>query len=777
MSGGIEGIGSMNRSGGQDPVRSRIPGPEPTGDSLLAALSQPPVAGILLAAAAFVSVFYYITDVVGGAGFLLMEVAAVVVLGLLAAGSINERLAVGITLVAFVLALLGYFFSVPESQRALFTLGRVGKDMLALASGLSVLRLINVGTWAVVLVPVPTFIVTYLTARRHYVWAVTIASAATGFFVLTGDAGPGVTLAAAVGGALTLGFSGLSAVGLRGVEAQWDTLAVIVAAMIVVTSLVTVVPGSATNPVVPGGQSPSVESSLVTNSDRVSVLGSISLSPKVRFVVQSEEPSYWRVGSYDRYTGNGWVRTGDTRNVGSRLPGPPGDSVEFEQRYRTRTKFDAIPAAWKPVDIGGKTAQIAQVTANGGLVPSTALQKNETYTITSERPDYTTSELRRAGTNYPSSIQQRYTQLPSSTPDRVRERTQRVLAQADARTPYDAAVAVEQYLESTKEYSLDVPNPSGNIADTFLFEMDSGYCTYYATTMVTMLRSQGIPARFVTGYTTGQRVGPEEYVVRGLDSHAWVEVYFPDVGWVRFDPTPSAERADAEQSTLDEARAAGESNIDAEGSEDGTYTTPPPTFTDAPDDTQGNFTETPPGLGQIAPQDEFGTANVTAEGNPFEEGFRGTTTAPGGEGGDGDGDGDDGGGLPSQRDAVLGVALFIGAVAGARRLGLTTRAYRFAWLVYQPEESDPDAAAERAYRRLEYLASRRYRPRAPGETPRQYVDALTRRGLDGEAETVARIFERAHYGDGVSAAEAETAISTVNGFVRDGLPVLRRFGS
>ncbi|MFB6177269.1 MAG: DUF3488 domain-containing protein, partial [Halobaculum sp.] len=307
MSGGIEGIGSMGGSSeGRGRNQSRVPTADERGPRLLAALRQPPVAGVLLAAVAFVSVFYHITDVVGGATFLLMEVAVVAGLGVAAAGRIRERAAVAVTLVGFVLALLAYFFSVPESQRALFTVGRVAKDLLALVSGLSVLRLVNVGTWAVALAPVPTFIVAYLA----YVWAVTVAAGTTGFFVLTGDAGPGVALGAAVGGALTLGLAGLSAAGLRGVEAQWDTLAVIVAAMILVTSLLTVVPGSASNPVVPGGQSPSVESTLVTNDDRVSILGSITLSPKVRFVVQSEEPGYWRVGSYDRYTGSGWVRTG-----------------------------------------------------------------------------------------------------------------------------------------------------------------------------------------------------------------------------------------------------------------------------------------------------------------------------------------------------------------------------------------------------------------------------------------------------------------------------------
>ena len=173
------------------------------------------------------------------------------------------------------------------------------------------------------------------------------------------------------------------------------------------------------------------------------------------------------------------------------------------------------------------------------------LENGTTYSVESQRPNATPAELRAAGTAYPSDVASQYTQLPESTPDRVATRTSRVTANAD--NPYDTARTVERYLERTKNYSLDVGRPDGTIADSFLFEMDAGYCTYFATTMVTMLRTQGIPARFVTGYTEGQQVTQDEWVVRGSDSHAWVEVYFPEVGWVRFDPTPAAARTAAEQ--------------------------------------------------------------------------------------------------------------------------------------------------------------------------------------------------------------------------------------
>jgi transglutaminase-like putative cysteine protease len=746
-------------------------GPDAGGDAgrypVSAAVRTPAALGVGLAVASFLAVFYHVVDVVGGATFLLMEVAVVAATAAWLGGFLRERTAVGLTAVGFALALIGYFLSVPPSARALFTVGRVIADVVALLTGLSVLRLLNAGAWALFLVPVPTFLSTYLLVRRRHAAAATVAAATTGFFVLTGDAGAGVGLAAAVGLTLAVGFSELSAAGKRGMLAQWDTIAVVVAAMVVVTSVVTVVPGSAANPVLPGGNSPTVESSLVANTDSVGVLGSIRLSSAVRFTVEADESSYWRVGSYDRYTGSRWVRTGEASpytGSGS-LGAPPGESERIIQRVTARGQLDALPAAWKPVELRGRAADTAQVTDHDGLKPGTTLLVNDTYTVVSERPTATTGELRRAGTDYPSAVASRYTQLPESTPDRVGERTAAVIDQAGASTPYDAAVAIERHLERTKEYSLDVPTPQGNTADSFLFEMESGYCVYYATTMVAMLRTQGVPARFVVGYTPGQRVAEDEWVVRGLDSHAWVEVYFPDHGWVRFDPTPSGPREQAEQASVETAREEGVENVDAAGSEDGSYET----LTATPSDGSTSTAVGTPDIGAINPgADEFNGTFATAGPG----GLTGNATPAGAGGGDGEGSQ---GWTPTREDVAVGAAALVGLVAGARRVGLTGRVRRMFWLLHQ-SRSDPQTDAERAFRRMEYLASIVYRSRRPGETPRQYVEALSRDRFGESARTVADAYERARYGGGVDESTAGEAIAAVDDLVRHHAPVLRRLG-
>jgi transglutaminase-like putative cysteine protease/signal transduction histidine kinase len=223
-----------------------------------------------------------------------------------------------------------------------------------------------------------------------------------------------------------------------------------------------------------------------------------------------------------------------------------------------------VPMAWAPARVPDAVGQRARISETGSVLLDRPVPTNSTVRVVSRVRSPDPERLRRAGTDYPRALERTYTALPSSVPDRVEARTAEIAA--DAETPYATAVAIERYLEGSKTYSLEVSRPAGNVADAFLFEMDRGYCQYFATTMVVMLRTQGIPARYVTGFTPGQPVGEDTYVVRGMNAHAWVEVYFPDVGWVQFDPTPGGPRTDLEREAIEQARAQGLANVDAKGS-------------------------------------------------------------------------------------------------------------------------------------------------------------------------------------------------------------------
>ena len=105
----------------------------------------------------------------------------------------------------------------------------------------------------------------------------------------------------------------------------------------------------------------------------------------------------------------------------------------------------------------------------------------------------------------------------------------------------EQAQRLETYLKRNYRYTLDVQAPGQLSAiDDFLFEQKAGYCEYYATAMVLMLRGLGIPTRMVSGFLQGEwNEFGQYFTVRQQDAHTWVEVYFPRSGWYPFDPTPA----------------------------------------------------------------------------------------------------------------------------------------------------------------------------------------------------------------------------------------------
>jgi hypothetical protein len=110
-----------------------------------------------------------------------------------------------------------------------------------------------------------------------------------------------------------------------------------------------------------------------------------------------------------------------------------------------------------------------------------------------------------------------------------------------SRSDYERATAIESYLRTRFGYTLELP---GTLADDpiaeFLFVRKKGHCEYFASTMAVMLRGLRIPSRMVTGFHGGEFNDlTSQYVIRASDAHAWVEGYFPQYGWVSFDPTPS----------------------------------------------------------------------------------------------------------------------------------------------------------------------------------------------------------------------------------------------
>jgi hypothetical protein len=111
---------------------------------------------------------------------------------------------------------------------------------------------------------------------------------------------------------------------------------------------------------------------------------------------------------------------------------------------------------------------------------------------------------------------------------------------ADQENAFDKTVALETYLRRSITYNLDPPAvpPGRDYVDFLLFESRQDYCNGYASALAVMARSLGIPARVAVGYAQGE-YDPEQgaFRVKKEDAHSWPEVYFPQYGWLEFEPT------------------------------------------------------------------------------------------------------------------------------------------------------------------------------------------------------------------------------------------------
>lgn len=256
---------------------------------------------------------------------------------------------------------------------------------------------------------------------------------------------------------------------------------------------------------------------------------------------------YWRAQTYDSYSGHTWTAgTGRLQEMGAGEPFLQGvDLAALPAIYRLATQHVTR------VQTGGKIAFAA-----GEILsldqPSTVFWRDiddivsvstdlDSYTVSSRIQSVNVETLRAAGTDYPPSLR-RYLALPDELPQRVRDLALELTS--DQPTPYDRAVLLETYLRQFP-YSLAVPGPpyDRDAVDYFLFDLKRGYCDYFASAMVVMARTAGLPARLVIGYSNGTYNEEQGvFVVRAANAHAWAEIYFPGTGWVEFEPTPTLPR-------------------------------------------------------------------------------------------------------------------------------------------------------------------------------------------------------------------------------------------
>ena len=198
---------------------------------------------------------------------------------------------------------------------------------------------------------------------------------------------------------------------------------------------------------------------------------------------------------------------------------------------------DAVFVAPQPRELIGPFRHLWEDNTGSVFMPpgSGALVR---YSVLSDIAVPVVDALRANQAEIPPAIQQIYLQLPPTDP-RVYELAEEITTPYASN--YDKAKAIEIYLQTNYTYSLDLAPalPADPIA-YFLWESRSGHCEFFASAMAVLLRAVGIPVRLVNGFLQGQYNDlSSQFTVRASDAHTWVEVYFPELGWVAFDPTPA----------------------------------------------------------------------------------------------------------------------------------------------------------------------------------------------------------------------------------------------
>jgi transglutaminase-like putative cysteine protease len=237
------------------------------------------------------------------------------------------------------------------------------------------------------------------------------------------------------------------------------------------------------------------------------------------------------------------------------VPVPLSDSDSYTLHYTVLMEpiaTDAIFVAPRAIMIRGKFGPESSSVAGGPPRPEyifldrtgsifNPLHNNfkVSYEGFSRVPAVPRTRLRKASAAFPLPILTTYLQLPTRLDPRIPALASKVAA--GSKNEYDKAANIESYLKAHYAYTLDLSGPRArDPLANFLFVRRAGHCEYFASAMTMMLRSIGIPARYVTGFLPGEfnDIGGD-YIVRESDAHAWVEVYFPDYGWMTFDPTPA----------------------------------------------------------------------------------------------------------------------------------------------------------------------------------------------------------------------------------------------
>jgi len=344
------------------------------------------------------------------------------------------------------------------------------------------------------------------------------------------------------------------------------------------------------------GQQPVVDLKERTGTDAGVALNPF-ISLRTRLTAQEDVPMFrarstqrerWRLMVYDRFDGTDFAPSSDPRSnlvafegplAGEQDPDLTVTQVTQEVEIQELGSF-WLPAATTPVRVDAGRRVLANQTF-ASLTINQRLRQGFHYTVVSQVPDIDAADL-VGPVNYRDYPSLRPYLDTGSLDREVRQRANAVVAAKDADTPFQKALAIQDYLRSKEfRYNLNVPSlaAGGNQLRRFLTEVREGYCEQFAIAMAMMARQVGVPSRVAVGFTSGEIIDNTFQQVTTHDAHAWPELWFPEAGWVPFEPTP---RADGTVSVPTYTTPAGRVPSDDDGQPAQSRTTGPDPATNPP---------------------------------------------------------------------------------------------------------------------------------------------------------------------------------------------------
>lgn len=274
-------------------------------------------------------------------------------------------------------------------------------------------------------------------------------------------------------------------------------------------------------------------------------------SPVLVYVSSGAKPEAFRTHTFAQFDGNAWSRAderGESTGVNDSVLWPvpvAGFGTEGLTRLSVQTLgFQGenlpVPTVPRTISIDGAFSYAPEV--DEVFTESESL-KDLRYTIDADLGYLSAASLRSLGfaSAGDAQLDPAYTTIPSAVDaPRITALAQQLTADAGSR--YDQAVALQEFLRDETTFTYDTTvQPTGSDSVSVFLDDKRGYCVQFASTMVMLARSLDIPARLAIGFLPGTPDSQGAFVVRGGDAHAWPELYFDTIGWVRFEPTPSVQ--------------------------------------------------------------------------------------------------------------------------------------------------------------------------------------------------------------------------------------------